>query len=64
VASYSVAMSDGSPFTGTVRFAAPNFDANRIFAISGDKLIVNPNGPGLSRHATTSTYRITLETVP
>ena len=64
VASYSVAMSDGSPFTGSVRFAAPNYDAKRIFAIAGDKIIVNPNGPGLDRHGATGTYRITLETVP
>ena len=64
VASYSVTMSDGSPFSGTVRFAPPNFDAKRVFALAGDKIIVNPDGPGLGRRAAVSTYRITLETVP
>jgi hypothetical protein len=64
VASYSVTMSDGSSFAGTVRFAAPNFDANRVFALAGNKIIVNPDGPGLGRRAATGTYRITLETVP
>lgn len=64
VARYSVVMSDGAPFTGRLRFAAPNYDADRVFAISGDKIIVNPNGPGLGRYKTTSTYHITLETFP
>jgi hypothetical protein len=64
VASYSVIMSDGTPFTGSLRFAAPNYDADRVFAISGDKIIVNPNGPGLGQHKTASTYHITLETFP
>jgi hypothetical protein len=63
VATYAVAMSDGSPFSGTVRFAAPFFDAGGIFALSGNNIIVNPNGPGIGPNITTMTDRITLETV-
>ena len=64
VASYSVVMSDGSPFTGAVRFAAPHYDSQKVFALSGDKIIVNPGGPGLVPGKTTVTHHITLETVP
>lgn len=64
VASYSVVMSDGSPFTGAVRFAAPHYDSQKVFALSGDKIIVNPSGPGLVPGKTTVTHHITLETVP
>jgi hypothetical protein len=64
VASYSVSMRDGSPFTGTVRFAAPHYDSGKKFALSGDKIIVNPNGPGLGPNKTTVTYHVTLETIP
>jgi hypothetical protein len=39
--------SDGSPFTGYFEFVAPNYDCNSIYAISGNTLIVNPNGPGV-----------------
>jgi hypothetical protein len=41
VASFTVTMSDGSPFTGTVGFAAPYDNAGGIFAISGNNIIVN-----------------------
>jgi len=34
VASFTVTMSDGSPFTGTVRLGAPDNDAGGVFAIS------------------------------
>jgi hypothetical protein len=64
VASYSVVMSDGSPFTGAVRFAAPHYDSQKVFALSGGKIIVNPSGPGLVPGKTTVTHHITLETVP
>jgi hypothetical protein len=57
-------MSDGSPFAGTVRFAAPHYDSKQMFALSGDKIIVNPNGPGLRSTKRSATYTITLETVP
>ena len=51
VATYAVAMADGSPFVGTIGFGSPNFDAGGIFALSGSptsgKIIVNSNGPGV-----------------
>jgi hypothetical protein len=56
-------MSDGSPFTGTVRFGPPHYDGKKAFALSGDKIIVNPGGPGLGA-AGAGTRRITLEAVP
>jgi hypothetical protein len=64
VAIYSVKMSDGSPFTGTVRFGAPYYDGNGVFALSGNNIIVNPSGPGLGRNKTTITDHITLEATP
>lgn len=64
VATFSVAMSDGSPFTGKVGFGAPYYDAGGIFALSGNRIIVNPNGPGLGPNMTTITDHITLETIP
>jgi hypothetical protein len=64
VASYSVRMSDGSPFTGTVRFGPPYYDSKGVFALSGNDIVVNPNGPGIGPNKTTITDHITLETVP
>ena len=64
VATYSVMMSDGSPFTGTVRFGPPYYDGNGVFALSGNKIIVNPGGPGLGPNKTTITDHITLEAIP
>jgi hypothetical protein len=64
VASYSVVMSDGSPFTGIVRFGAPYYDGQKVFALSDNKIIVNPNGPGVRSGKSTVTHHVTLETVP
>jgi hypothetical protein len=64
VAAYSVTMSDGSPFTGTVRFGAPYYDAGGIFALSGSNIIVNPTGPGVGPNTSTVTDHITLEALP
>ena len=61
VATFAVAMSDGSPFTGTVSFGAPYYDAGGIFAISGNNIIVNPAGPGVGPNMNTITDYITLE---
>jgi hypothetical protein len=47
VADIVVAMSDGSPFTGTLGFGPPNYDAGGAFAISGSNLIINPSGAGV-----------------
>jgi hypothetical protein len=57
-------MSDGTPFTGTVRFGAPYYDAGEIFALSSDTIIVNPDGPGVGPNITTVTDHITLEAIP
>lgn len=48
--------SDGSPFTGTLSFAPPYSNDQAAFAISGNKLIVNPSGPGISSDANTVQY--------
>jgi hypothetical protein len=64
VASYTVTMSDGSPFVGTIGFGSPNFDAGGIFALTGSptsgNIIVNPNGPGVGPNSSTVTDHITL----
>jgi len=61
VATYVVSMSDGTPFSGTVQFGAPNFDGGGVFALSGNNIIVNPNGPGVGPNMTTITDHITLQ---
>jgi Domain of unknown function (DUF4082) len=48
VATITAAWSDGAPFTGTVGFGPPYYNDAGSFAISGNKLIVNPEGPGIS----------------
>jgi hypothetical protein len=53
VATITASWSDGSPFTGTLSFAQPYSNDNGVFAISGNTLIVNPSGPGLSADANT-----------
>jgi hypothetical protein len=64
VASYTVTMSDGSPFVGTIGFGPPNFDAGGIFALTGSpasgNVIVNPSGPGVGPNSGSITDHITL----
>jgi hypothetical protein len=64
VATYTVTMSDGSPFVGTIGFGPPNFDAGGIFALAGSptsgNVIVNPNGPGVGPNLSTIIDHITL----
>jgi hypothetical protein len=64
VATYTVTMSDGSPFVGTIGFGPPNFDAGGIFALAGSptsgNVIVNPSGPGVGPNLSTVTDHITL----
>ncbi len=62
VATVSVTWSDGSPFTGTLDFAAPNGDDNHTFSLSGSTIIINPSGPGVSGDGGT-TQNITLQAV-
>jgi len=53
VATIAASWSDGSPFAGTFSFSQPYSNDQGIFAISGNNLIVNPSGPGLSGDANT-----------
>lgn len=48
VTTITAAWSDGTPFTGTLDFGPPYYNDGRTFAISGNKLIINPAGPGVS----------------
>lgn len=59
VATITAAWSDGSPFIGTLGFAAPYSNDHGTFAISGNNLIVNPVGPGVSADANT-TQNVTI----
>jgi hypothetical protein len=64
VATYTVTMSDGSPFVGTIALGPPNFDAGGTFALMGSPtsgdVIVNPSGPGVGPNLSTITDQITL----
>ena len=53
VATITATWSNGTPFTGTLSFATPYSNDNATFAISGNNLIINPGGPGLSSDANT-----------
>jgi hypothetical protein len=59
VATITPTWSDGSPFTGALSFAQPYSNDKGIFATSGNNLIVNPSGPGLSSDANT-TQNVTI----
>jgi hypothetical protein len=56
VAAIVASWSDGSPFTGTLSFGPPYSNDQGVFAISGNSLIVNPKGPGVSGDANTTQY--------
>jgi hypothetical protein len=64
VATYSVRMSDNSPFNGTVQFGPPYYDNKGKFALRGNAIIVNPNGPGIGPNRATIIDHITLEAIP
>jgi hypothetical protein len=53
VATISASWSDGSPFTGTISFGLPYSSDSGAFAISGNNLIINSNGPGVSADGNT-----------
>lgn len=48
VSTIVAAWSDGTPFKGTLGFGPPYSNDAGTFAISGNKLIINPAGPGVS----------------
>jgi hypothetical protein len=53
VATIAPSWSNGAVFTGTLSFGPPYSNDNATFAISGNNLIVNPAGPGVSGDANT-----------
>jgi hypothetical protein len=61
VATLQGVWSDRSPFTGSYAFVSPNYDAD-TYSISGSKLIVAPNGPGVGS-AGGSVEHVTMEAV-
>ena len=61
VATLQGVWSDGSSFTGRYTFVSPNYDAD-TYSISGNDLIVAPNGPGVGS-AAGSVEQVTIEAV-
>jgi hypothetical protein len=59
VAKVIASWSNGSPFTGTLSFGPPYSNDAAIFAISGNDLIINPSGSGVSSDANT-TQNVTI----
>jgi Domain of unknown function (DUF4082) len=59
VATIVASWSDGTPFTGTLSFAPPYSNNQGVFAISGNKLILNPAGPGVLSDAN-ATLNVTI----
>jgi hypothetical protein len=59
VATIQASWSDGNPFTGPLSFGSPYYDDGTKFAISGNNLIINPAGPGISGNAGT-TQNVTI----
>lgn len=53
VATISASWSNGTPFTGTLSFGLPYSSDSATFAISGNELVVNPSGPGVSSDGNT-----------
>jgi Domain of unknown function (DUF4082) len=53
VATVTPSWSNGSPFTGTLSFAQPYSNDQATFAMSGNNLIINPSGPGVSADSNT-----------
>jgi hypothetical protein len=47
VATIIATWSNGQPFTGTLGFGSPYSNGGGVFAINGNRLIVNPSGPGV-----------------
>ncbi len=54
VATILASWSDSSPFTGSLSFGPPYSNNQGVFTISGNSLIVNPAGPGVSTDANTT----------
>jgi hypothetical protein len=54
---------DAVSCTGAPAFGAPNFDDGGLFAISGQKIIINPQGPGVAALGNT-TQSATITVAP
>lgn len=57
VAIASVVMDDGSPWAGTLTLSV---NPSNIFALSGNSIIVNPNGPGVGPNPQTQVDNIVV----
>jgi hypothetical protein len=53
VTTIAATWSNGAPFTGALSFGLPYSNDNGTFAISGNNLIINPTGPGVSSDGNT-----------
>jgi hypothetical protein len=63
VATVTTTWTDGSPFTGTLNLnQGPYADDSHTFALSGNKIVINPSGPGVGADGGT-TQNITVEAV-
>ena len=62
VAALQAVWSDGSPFTGSYIFTGPLYDSVGFFSISGNEVIIDPNGPGAGNESGT-TQAATVEAV-
>jgi hypothetical protein len=60
VATLTAGWSNGRPFKGTFSFVPPYADDNKTFAISGDRLVLNPAGPGVNGDAG-SVHHVTVQ---
>jgi hypothetical protein len=63
VTTVTASWSDGTPFTGTLSFGSPYSNDNATFALSGNNLIINPAGPGVSSDGNT-TLNTTIVATP
>jgi hypothetical protein len=63
VSTITANWSDGSAFTGTLSFAPPYSNDQGTFAISGNNLIINPAGRGVSNDANT-VQNVTIVATP
>jgi hypothetical protein len=60
VTTVTATWSDGTAFMGSLSFGPPYSNDQGVFAISGNKVMINPSGPGLTGLANT-TQNITVQ---
>ncbi len=54
ITTVTATWSDGTPFAGTLSFGSPYSNSSGTFALSGNSLIINPAGPGVSSAGNTT----------